>query len=139
MSSFTQSSYTAKYTGGSRTQAAVGAMKTAGRGFDSTKGLSAMLLAAMVSSLVVVADQLIDTWADGHLMLAWVALWVVAFAAVAVFASSARRLSTSVIGSLDAWSARVAKARADERLWVIAKTDARVMADLTAAVGQSER
>jgi predicted DNA-binding protein (UPF0278 family) len=30
-------------------------------GFDSTKGLSAMLLAAMVSALVVVADQLIET------------------------------------------------------------------------------
>jgi hypothetical protein len=45
-----------------------------------------MLLAAMVSALIVVADQLIDSWADGDLLAAWVVLWVVGFAAVALLA-----------------------------------------------------
>lgn len=108
-------------------------------GFDSTKGLSAMLLAAMVSSLVVVADQLIDTWANGHLMVAWIALWVVGFVALAIFAGAARKVAVAAVGSLDAWSVRVAKTRADKRLWAIAKTDARVMAELTAAMARNER
>ena len=108
-------------------------------GFDSTRGLSAMLLAAMVSALLVVADQLMDTWADGHLMVAWIALWVVGFSALGVFAGAARKLAVAAVGSLDAWSVRVGKARADKRLWAIAKSDARVMAELTAAMARNER
>ncbi len=98
-----------------------------------------MLLAAMVSALLVVADQLIDTWAEGHLMLAWIALWVVGFAAVAVFAGAARKLASTLVSSLDAWSARIAKSRADDRLWASAQADPRVMADLTAAITRSQR
>jgi hypothetical protein len=135
MASFLHPSYLARHPGVARIDSAVGAVRG---GFDSTKGLSAMLLAAMVSALVVVADQLIETWADGHLMVAWVALWLVGFVALAVFAGAARKLAVTVVGALDAWSARVAQARADERLWAIAKTDPRVMADLSAAMARSE-
>lgn len=133
MASFIQPSYSARH---AHVGSVAGAMR---RGFDSTKGLSAMLLAAMVSALVVVADQLIETWADGHLMVAWVALWLVGFAALALFAGAARKLAVAVVSALDAWSVRVARARADERLWAIAKTDPRVMADLSAAMSRSER
>ena len=73
-SSMTSTPYAA-----ARATAAAGAPRAASKPFgvryDAAKGLSAMLLAAMVSALVVVADQLIDTWADGHLLAAWVALW----------------------------------------------------------------
>lgn len=106
---------------------------------ESAKGLSAMLLAAMVSALVVVADQLIDTWADGHLMVAWVALWLVGFSAIAIFGGAARKLAMAAVGALDAWSQKIAKNRANKRLWLIAKTDPRVMADLTAAMARNER
>ena len=41
--------------------------------------LAGMLLAAVLAALLVVADQLIETWANGHLLLVWVALWTVAF------------------------------------------------------------
>src|ERR1035437_4335396 len=117
---------------------AAAALSALSRGFDSAKGLSAMLLAAMVSALVVVADQLIDTWADGHLMLAWLALWLTAFAAVAIFAGAARKLAATAVNALNAWSQRVASARSDARLWAIAQTDPRVMADLNAARSRSE-
>jgi len=110
----------------------------AARGIDSAKGLSAMLLAAMVSALVVVADQLIETWADGHLMAAWVALWLVGFSAIAIFGGAARKLALAAVGALDLWSQQIAKNRAQKRLWLIAKTDARVMADLTAAMARNE-
>lgn len=138
MASFLQPSYPTVHPGIARIESAVDAMSAMRRGFDSTKGLSAMLLAAMVSALVVVADQLIETWADGHLMVAWVALWLVGFAALAVFAGAARKLAVTAVGALDAWSARVARARADERLWAIARTDPRVMADLTAAMSRND-
>jgi hypothetical protein len=109
------------------------------RGYDSASGLSAMLLAAMVSALVVVADLLIGTWADGHLMLAWIALWTVGFATLAVFGGPARKLALTSLSALDAWSERIAQERADKRLWLIAQSDARVMADLKAAMRRGER
>jgi hypothetical protein len=135
MTTFIQPSFPTRHAGVERMTSAADALRG---GFNSTNSLSAMLLAAMVSSLVVVADQLMDTWAEGHLMLAWIALWVVGFAAVAVFAGAARKLASAVVQSLDAWSARVAQRRADERLWSSAKADPRIMADLNAAMSRNQ-
>lgn len=109
------------------------------RGFDATRGLSAMLLGAMVSALIVVADQLIATWADGHLMLAWIALWVVAFSALALFGGSAHKVAVAAVAALDAWSERLARTRSDKRLWRLAQTNPRLMADLRAATGRTNR
>ena len=41
-------------------------------------GAASLLLAAVVSALMVVANQVIDTWSPGHLLAAWMVLWVVA-------------------------------------------------------------
>ena len=60
---------------------------------EGARRLSALLLAAVLATLVVIADQVIDTWADGHLMLAWVILWALVFAGLALFADGARRLA----------------------------------------------
>ena len=136
MASFIQPSFPARHSGDARLESAANGVKVARRGFDTTRGLSAMLLAAMVSALVVVADQLIDTWAEGHLMVAWVSLWLVGFAALAIFAGAAQKLAVSAVGALDAWSQRVAESRADARLWIIARSDPRVMADLNAAMAR---
>lgn len=138
MASFTQPSFPTQHPGVARIESTTGTVADMRGGFDSAKGLSALLLAAMVSALVVVADQLIDTWADGHLMVAWVGLWLVGFAALALFAGAARQLAVTVVRALDAWSQRVAAARADARLWAIADADPRVMADLRAARLRSE-
>ena len=138
MTSFIQPSFPTEHPGVARIESAVGAVKAMRQGSNSIKSLSAMLLAAMVSALMVVADQLIGTWADGHLMVAWVALWVVGFATVAFFGGAARKLAVAAVSALDAWSQRVAKARADERLWALANTDPHVMADLRAAMARSE-
>jgi hypothetical protein len=107
--------------------------RPARRGFNGTKGLSAMLLAAMVSALVVVADQLIETWADGHLMVAWVALWLVGFTAIALFADAANKLASTAVAALDAQFQTMAQAQADAHLWRTAQSDPRVMADLDIA------
>ncbi len=138
MASTMISSYSAPRTPAVRTPADSGPISKTGARYDSAKGLSAMLLTAMVSALVVVADQLIDTWADGHLLAAWVALWAVGFAALAVFGGAARKVASTLIVALDGWSQRVAQARADERLWAIAQSDPRVMADLQMAIQRGE-
>jgi hypothetical protein len=97
------------------------------------RSLSALLLAAVVAAMVVLADQLVSTWADGHLMLAWVMLWVVVFAVLALFADTARALARRMIGSLDAWSKSLADARAEARMWDVARSDPRIMAELRQA------
>jgi hypothetical protein len=103
------------------------------RRFDGARGLATMLLAAAVAALVVLADQMIGTWADGHLFLGWVALWVVIFAGSALFAGTARRLAQATLCSLDSWSRSLAEARAEARLWDLARTDPRLKAELMQA------
>jgi hypothetical protein len=100
---------------------------------DSARGLSFMLLAAVVAAMVVVADRLISTWADGQLFLAWVFLWVVVFAGMALFADTARSLARRAVVPLDGWSKALAEARAETRLWEMARMDHRLMSELVAA------
>lgn len=103
------------------------------RQFDGARGLAAMLLAAAVAALVVLADRLINTWADGHLFLAWVFLWVVVFAGIALFGGAARTLARRTLRSLDGWSQALAEARAEARLWELAKQDPRLRDELMQA------
>eukprot|EP01030_Chromulinospumella_sphaerica_P032877 gene32877-33678_t len=63
---------------------------------EASRTLSGMLLAAVLSALLVVADQVIDTWVDGHMLAAWVALWTVAFAALALLAPPLRKVSSGL-------------------------------------------
>lgn len=100
---------------------------------EGARGLAALLLAAVVAAMVVVADQVIDSWADGHVFLAWVLLWAVVFAATMVFAGTARRMGCRVMAVLNRWSSAAAQRRAEARMWEIAKTDPRVMSELVAA------
>lgn len=101
---------------------------------ESARSLAVMLLAAVVAAMVVLADRLINTWVDGHLFLAWVALWVVVFAGMALFAGTARTVAQRTVRSLDGWSQTIAQARADARLWSIAQSDPRLMQELQQAV-----
>ena len=116
-----------------RFEAALSKASSLKRSVSGSRSLAGLLLSAMLAALLVVADQLIDTWADGHLLAAWVLMWVLAFTAIAVVAPAARRLAAYIVSRLDAWSAAVAQRRADERLWALAQKDARVMKDIMAA------
>lgn len=135
MTSFVHITYPTEHPGVARFEAGFAVIRQA---FSGTKGPTAMVLAAVVSALLVVADQMIDTWADGHLLAAWVTLWVVAFAALALLAPMVRRLTLGSVTALNAWAHRVARARADERMWALAQKDHRVLADIQAAVTRAE-
>ena len=61
--------------GSTGTSAATDTPRLSGR-FDGARGLAALLLAAVVSALVVLADQLISSWTDDHLFLGCLAALV---------------------------------------------------------------
>ena len=136
MTRFVHVEQLATHAGVARAEAVVDTARELGRRFDSTRGLAAMLLAAILAALLVAADQVIDTWANGHLLMAWVVLWAVGFVVLALCADTARSLAQRMVAGLNAWSRRVAQSRADARLWEIARTDPRIMADLQAALSR---
>ena len=105
---------------------------------SSTKTLASWMLAAGVAALVVLADHLIDDWADTHVLAAWLALWTVAVVAIAALRGVSRLLAQNLITGLDGWSAHVARRRADERLWAMAQNDSRLMTDLQTAMDRAE-
>ena len=104
---------------------------------EGSRTLAGMLLAAVLAALLVVADQVIDTWADGHLLAGWVALWTVAFAALALLAPPLRKVSSMTSAAIMGW-VRAAKERdMEEKMWEYARHDPRVMADISRALGDS--
>jgi hypothetical protein len=100
----------------------------------SSKTLANLMLAAGVAALVVGVDQLIDNWAESHVVAAWLALWAVAELAIVLMRGLTRYLAQNLMTGLDAWSAHVARSRADERLWTMAQSDPRLMSDLQLAM-----
>ena len=139
MTRFINPSFSTEHSGVARADSVATAARGLYQNFDSSRGLAAALLAAVVSALVVAADQLVDSWADDHLLVAWMVVWAVGFGAMALFAGSARTVAGRVVKALDAWSLREARARADKRLWATALSDPRIMADLQVAMGRHEQ
>lgn len=104
----------------------------------SAKVLSTVLLAAGVAALVVITDHWIDDWAETHVIAAWLALWLVAVLAIAALRGVTRWLAQNVMRGLDAWSARVARRRSDERVWAMAQSDSRLMNELQTAMDRAD-
>jgi len=103
----------------------------------SSRALASLLLAAGVAALVVLADQLLDSWAERHEVASWLVLWGIAVVAIALLRGVTLYAARNAMGALDSWSASMAKRRADERRWSIAQTDPRMMADLQSALTRS--
>ncbi len=130
---FINSGYPTEHGGARRLETLTDAVTRLGEQFKGGKGLVAMLLAGVLSALVVVADQIVSTWTAGHLLMAWVALWAFVFAALALFAEATRGWTDRVIADLRQWSQRAKERAADDRVWAVALSDPRLMADIQAA------
>ena len=102
----------------------------------SSRALASLLLAAGVSALVVLADQLMDSWAERHEVASWLVLWGIAVMAIALLRGITRVLARKAMVALDQWSAGVAQRRADQRMLSMAQDDPRLMADLNAALAR---
>ena len=106
--------------------------KSAGSDEDS-RPLAGMLLAAAIAALLVAADQVIDSWADGHMLAAWVALWTVTFAALALLATPLRKMSNTGAGWVRTYLKARRERRQEEEMWELARHDFRVMAEIRMA------
>ena len=100
------------------------------RRLHGAKGMPATLVTGGLAAVIVVANQVVDAWADGHLLLAWIALWAVIFALLAMFSDAIRawpqRLRGGIARRLQAYQA----AESDAHTWAAALSDPRLMADL---------
>ncbi|MCY1163272.1 MAG: hypothetical protein V4455_07725 [Pseudomonadota bacterium] len=138
MTSFVQIKYSNQHPGVARVESAIEAAQQLRHGFSGTRGLATLLLSAIAAAVMVVAYQVMDSVTEGHLLVMWIAVWAVAFAVLASFAGTARNVAVRMKAGLDSWSRALAEARADQRLWAMAKSDPRVMADLQVAQSRSE-
>jgi hypothetical protein len=138
MTSFVHPQFSTSHVGAERVESAVAAVQSGVKSLSGSRGLATLLLAAMVSALLVVSNEVIESISDGHLFAAWIGLWTVAFAALALFAAPARQLSLTLREGWADWAIARKAAAADQRLWDIALQDARVMADITSAISRSQ-
>jgi hypothetical protein len=137
MTSFIHIDQSADHSGIDRANAAFNHVRNVGISFNGSRGLAALLLAAMVSALLVVADRVISSWSDGGLLVGWIALWAVAFVALALLSESTRALATRVSSAWRVSARRRAIDRQDQQLWRVAQSDSRVMADIEAAISRA--
>ena len=91
MSSFVHTEYALEHPGVVRAEQAVESVGNVIKNLDGARATASVLLAAVVSALLVAANQVVDTWTDGHLLVGWIALWTVAFAALALLAAPIRQ------------------------------------------------
>ena len=141
MSTFIQPAYFTEHPGVVRAADVAAAMgelassikRTTNKEFFSAKGLGTVAIAAAVSAAVFAASQLMDTWTDQHLFAAWVILWTVAFAALALLAAPIRRAARTAAASFAQWQISYQSAADDRAFWESALTDRRVMAEIDAA------
>lgn len=134
MTSFVQVARPTEHPGVARAERAAGSIKQAADEMLSPRGAATLLLAAIVSALLVVANQVVDTWSEGHLLLAWITMWTIAFAALALAARPARTAVNRLAVALREAGARRRARAQDDALWRLALTDARVMADISRAM-----
>jgi hypothetical protein len=113
MTSFVQLNYSKTHPGVARLEAVIDLMQRSFSGFSGTRGLAKLFLSAVVAAVMVVAYQVMDSVAEGHLLLMWLALWAVAFAALAVLSQSASHLAARLMGHADRASRGFSKARLD--------------------------
>lgn len=137
MTSFIQVAQPSEHPGVVRAERAVESIQRAASDMLSPRGAATLLLSALVAALLVVANQVVETWADGHLLLAWIALWTVAFAALGLAAGPIRKAVHGLRGAGQRWAAARRDAIQDEKLWQSALADARVMADISRAMSEA--
>ena len=133
MTSFVHTDFPTTHTGVVRVEAAFHAVRQIGARFSGAKGLVALLLAGGFSALVVVADRLVSSWADGQVVVAWIGLWVLLSGAILLFAEASQGWSDRIYRAIDGWMQARTRRLEDERAWGFALADPRVMRDLQVA------
>ena len=103
-----------------------------------SQALAGLLSASVFAALLAVADQVIDSWADGHMLLAWVMLWLSIFGGLALLTRPMRRASTASALWLQIRVAALVQSRREAALWELAMHDPRMLQELRAAKARSQ-
>ncbi len=138
MTSFIHTDFPTNHGGVTRVATAFQTLGAIGSRFQGAKGWVALLLAGAFSALVVVADQVVSSWADGQVVVAWMGLWVVLFGAILLFTEASRGWSDSVVAFIENWSRARQQRSADANTWKFAQSDSRFMAELQIARCRAE-
>ncbi len=136
MPSFVSNQYPDQHPGVTRIESAIEGAMQLRKSWSPTRGLVALLLTAVAAAVLVVAYEVMDSVVEGHLLVLWIALWAAGFASLAMVSGTLSRVGLAAKSGLDGWVQRQARARADQRLWRIAHSDSRVMADLQVAMSR---
>lgn len=137
MSKFIHIDQSISHPGVERIENAASFLKTRALRFNGSRALAAMLVTAIVAAILVVANQLIETITDGHLFAAWIGLWAIGFAAMALLLDPVFAGVAALRKAWGLWRAERRLAAQDEKMWDLALRDARVMADIQAAASLS--
>jgi hypothetical protein len=103
---------------------------------DNARNIALILLSAIVSTILVIVNQVIDTYTDGHMLAAWTLMWVVAFTAIALLANPIRKSVAGFGPALKAWKLSRLERANDRKMWEVALQDPRVMAEIQRALSQ---
>ena len=134
MTTFVHVDQPMQHPGVARAEAVIDQLRSARKSFDGARGLAALLLGAVVSAVLVVADRIVVHMADGGLLVGWIVLWGLAFMALALLADTGRSLAERAAASWKRGVERRALARADAQFMAYAQFDPRVMHELQVAL-----
>ena len=138
MTSFVHTDFPTTHAGVARIEAGLQTARQLAARFKGTRGLVALLLAGGFSALVVVADRLVSSWADGQIVVAWIGLWVLLSGAVLLFAEASRGWSEQISRAMDGWMRARTRRLEDARTWGFALADPRFMRELQVARCRAE-
>ena len=136
MIAFARADNPTQHSGVQRAGNGAAAVQRTGAGFDGARGAASRLLAAAASALRVAANRVVDTWANDHLIAAWMMLWVIAFAGIARPSAPARRAEVALRAAGARWAENRRRAIEDDKLWQLVLADRRAMADISHAIGR---
>jgi hypothetical protein len=134
MTTFIQVDQPLQHPGVARAEAVIDQLRDVRKSFDGARGLAALLLGAVVSAVLIVADRLVVNMADGGLLVGWVVLWGLAFIALALLADTVRSLALRAVALWQRGVRRRELARADAQFMAYAQFDPRVMHELQVAL-----
>ena len=138
MTNFINTPHSDHHHGADRVEALIDAAQQVPRNVSGKRGITLLLGSAFVAAVAAVSYEVMDSADESHLLMIWVMLWMALFAALAFFAGTFYAAGLRVRRSLDDWSRSIAEARADQRLWAIARQDERVMAELQSALSRRQ-
>jgi len=137
MTAYAHNSYPNVHPGVARVTRVAGNLKNLALRADSARSVAVILLSAIVSTVLVIVNQVIDTYTDGHLMAAWIFMWLVAFSTIALLASPIRKTVAGFKPALNSWMIARRERANDDRMWEVALQDPRVMAEIQRAKSQA--